>query len=211
MRTRLKTGQKMTIVLLITLFFLLQTSTGSSALAASQAATDKPISGKATTTVPAGKVAPEQTTTTAPLPSTAPAREYQQVDKPPAKKVDIPEYDLAAKLKITKISGNRVKKIRYAIMLKNHGRKTIQCNTNIKVKTRVINIQTNALIQEMTQFVKNGQKDLRSEHWVYMQPVLLVKVYSDLNDAKLIVDVDPDNTYHEAQRHRGNNRCVATW
>ena len=30
-------------------------------------------------------------------------------------------------------------------------------------------------------------------------------------EVKLIVDIDPDNAYKEAQRHRGNNRCVATW
>lgn len=203
--------QYLSVVALAGLLFLLNGVIVSSALAASQTVTDKPISGK-TTTVPAGKVLPEKTTTTVPLPSTAPAREYQQVDKPPIKRLDIPEYDLAVEFKILEISGgDRYKNIRFVVMLKNHGKKTITSDKLIPVKTMVINTETNVLIDERTQYLQSDKKDLRSEHWVYMLPVQLLTVYYELKNIKLIVDVDPDNTYKEPRSHRGNNRYVVSW
>ncbi len=220
MRTRLKTGKKMTIVLLIALFFLLQTATGSSALAASQTATDKPISGKTTTTVPAGKVVPGQTTTIAPLPSTAPAREYQQVDKPPAKKIDIPEYDLAAKLHDTKVVNRTITTVgkhtltilSFNVALKNNGTKPIEPGKQIPIRIELVNREDNTLIEQEVISAKNDDTAIDHRHYVVMSPRMEygLKV-GTIQYVKLIVDVDPDNTFHEANRHRGNNRCVASW
>jgi hypothetical protein len=221
MRIRLKAPKKMAMALLITLFLLLQGAIGPSTLAAGQTATDKPISGK-TTTVPAGKVAPGQRTTTTPLPSAAPAREYQQVDKPPAKKLDIPEYDLAGKLsevrfkKRTKLYHN-MDRILFKVSLKNHGTRRIPAGKLIPIRTRLINTGTDTIIYNKTNRMSNDDFNLKSEYWVEMPETTVRLKLGDppapetLNDLKLIVDVDPDNTYHEAQRHRGNNRCVATW
>ena len=96
MPTPLKARKEIAMALLVVLFFLLKGATVSPALADSPTTTGKSLSGK-TTTVPAGEVLPG-TTTTVSLPSTVPARKYQQIEKPPVYKLDIPEYDLAGKL-----------------------------------------------------------------------------------------------------------------
>ena len=221
MRTPLKARKQMALALLIALFLLLQSATGSSTLAASQTATGKSLSGK-TTTVPAGNVLPGATTTTAPLPSTAPARTYQQVEKPPVYHLDIPEYDLAGKL-----SDVRFKKrnqfnaskdqIHFKISLKNYGKTQVDRQT-IPIKIRLINTATNTILEERRVGNKIEEGSIGSQYWVITTPERAVwfrmgesPAPGTLNELKLIVDIDPDNTFHEAQRHRGNNRCVASW
>jgi hypothetical protein len=221
MRIRLKAHKKMAMALLIALFLLLQGATGSSALAASQAATDEPISGKTTTTVPAGKVVPGQTTSTTPLPSKAPVREYQQVDKPPAKKLDIPEYDLAAKLHDTKVVNRSITTITgkhtltilsFNLALKNNGTKPIEPGKQIPIRIELVNREDNTLIQQEVISAKNDGTAIDQRHWVVLSPRMEygLKV-GTIQYVKLMVDVDPDNTFQEANRHRGNNRCVASW
>lgn len=213
--------QYLSVVALAGLFFLLNVAIVPSALAASQSVTDKPISGK-TTTVPAGKVLPGKTTTTVPLPSAAPAREYQQVDKPPVKKIDIPEYDLAGKLSEVlfenRSSFKRSKdKIHFKTSLKNHGTKYIPAGTSIEIRIRLINTATDTIIYDNRTAFSNEDFGLKSEYWVEMpQKTVWFKMGESpapetLNDLKLVVDVDPCKRFHEAQRHRGNNRCVASW
>jgi hypothetical protein len=210
--------QYLSVVALAGLLFLLNGAIVSTALAASQTVTDKPISGK-TTTVPAGKVLPGETTKTVPLPSGAPAREYQQVDKPPVKKLDIPEYDIAGRLADLHFERhNLLTLIIFSIELKNNGKQRIRRESPIPVQSRLINTANNSLIEKFTVAVTSPSKDLDSQYWVRMTPQVKAQVAfgrgnapENLNDLKLIVDIDPDNTFKEAQRHRGNNRCVASW
>ncbi len=159
-------------------------------------------------------------TTTVPLPSniptTVPTREYQQVDKPPATKLDIPDYDIAGQL-----NGVEVKRygdwtrIFYQLELMNKGTQTVgpKC---IQIRARLINVLTQTIITEW--FHTWSGPDLRNDYW----SVEKWKKYIDyskkspgapstINDVKLIVEVDPNNTFREDQRFRGNNRCVATW
>ena len=221
MGTPLKTRKKMAVILLTGLFFLLQGATVSSALAASQTATSQPVPGK-TTTVPAGKVLPSNTTVTAPLPLTVPARNYQQVEKAPVYKLEIPEYDLAGKIsgvlfeKRNNQSGSK-DKIEFTISLKNHGTRRIPAGTPIDIRIRLINTATDTLIHDGRTRFSNKDFALKSEYWVEMpEKGVWFKMGESpapqtLNDLKLVVDIDPTHKFHEAQRYLGNNRCVATW
>ena len=207
------------VVALAGLLFLLNGVIVSSALAASQTVTDKPISGK-TTTLPAGKVLPGETTKTVPLPSGAPAKEYQQVDKPPVKKLDIPEYDLAAKLHDTKVVNRTITTVgkhtltilSFNVALKNNGTKPIEPGKQIPIRIELVNREDNTLIEQEVISAKNDGTAIDQRHWVVLSPRMEygLKV-GTIQYVKLIVDVDPDNTFHEANRHRGNNHCVASW
>jgi hypothetical protein len=212
--------QYLSLVALTELLFLLNGIIVPSALATSQTVTDKPISGK-TTTVPAGKVLMEKTTTTVPLPSATPAREYQQIDKSPVKKIDIPEYDLAANLyntrvvnrSITTITGKHTLTIlSFNVALKNNGTKPIERGKQIPIRIELVNREDNTLIEQEVISAQNDDTAIDHRHYVVMSPRMEygLKV-GTIQYVKLIVNVDPDNTFKEAQRHRGNNRCVASW
>ena len=171
----------------------------------------------------------QSSTQTAPLPSktktvTLPSttREYQQVDKPPVKRLDIPDWDLAGELRnlrsVRKTVGgawNRHKVfngLKFQLALMNKGK--LQGKKPVLVKMTVLNNTTNTLIKEKTQVIR-GQ-DIRNNMW-NLTPYMGINfrfnstTASSLNDVKLIVDIDPRNIFGEAKRHRGNNRCVATW
>jgi hypothetical protein len=181
---------------------------GSGALsgqAASQPVTNKPISGKT----------PTNTTT---LPTSTPSPNYQQVDKPPAQKLDIPKCDLAGRVVNVRIDYGLNDKIFFQVELKNNGTRKIAKRTNIPIKYRLVNTANNSLVQEREFLVSSDQQDLDPLYWVRMAPEVMVAFSfgrgtapKKIGDLKLIVDIDPDNTFKEAQRHRGNNRCVASW
>jgi hypothetical protein len=199
------------IAFVLCLTLLLFAGNAFSGQAASQPVTNKPISGKTTNS-------------TTPLPSTVttPAMEYQQVDPPPIKKTDIPEYDLAGKF-----SDIRVQKkscagcwthIFFRVSLKNQGTHRISASTHIPISIRLINRTTDTIIRDYRVNIINTNSALTSEHWVVMEDEQEICFYlgkspapETISEVKLIVDIDPDNAYKEAQRHRGNNRCVASW
>ncbi|HPJ95466.1 MAG TPA: hypothetical protein PKY89_16280 [Deltaproteobacteria bacterium] len=159
-------------------------------------------------------------TQSVPLPSkiqtTIPSREYQQVDKPPVKTLDIPDYDLAGQLRGVEVKRHGDwTRIYYQLELMNKGTKTVGPR-DIPVRARVINVLTNTIITEWSQLWFGP--NLRNDYW----SVEKWKRYIDynkhspgapstINDVKLIVDVDPNNNFGEDRRHRGNNRCVASW
>jgi len=159
-------------------------------------------------------------TQTAPLPSTT--REYQQVDKPPVQKLDIPDWDLAGELRnmtiVRKTVGgafNRHKVLngfKFQLALMNKGK--LQGKKAVLVKVTAMNITNNTLIKEESHVLR-GQ-EIRNDMWK-LSPYIEInfrfgsQTAESINDVKLIVVIDPDNTFGEAQSDRGNNRCVATW
>jgi len=169
----------------------------------------------------------QSSTQTAPLPSktktvTLPSttREYQQVDKPPVKRLDIPNYDLAGDLRIARVYTSRASRngkhriiIEYRVALMNKGKKRVY--RTVRYRVRLINVTNQTLIKEVTCPWRGS--DIKNDYWT-VEPPKSTSFRQDtggaphtINDVKMIVDVDPGNTFKEARRHRGNNRCVATW
>lgn len=190
------------------------------------------VTGKTST-----QTAPIQSNTqTAPLPSntqsvplpsniqtTVPTREYQQIDKPPVKTLDIPDWDLAGELRnvdrmfITR--GGAFKKhkvfngLKFKLALMNKGK--LKGSKDIPYKVTVLNVTNNTVIKQENhslrrQTIRNDMWTLTDE-WIYAVFTLGSTTASSLGDVKLIVDIDPQNTFGEEQRHRGNNRCEAHW
>jgi hypothetical protein len=181
------------------------------------------VTGKTST-----QTAPEQSNTqTAPLPSntqTVPlpsdTREYQQVDKPPVQKIDIPNWDLAGELrnvrfhyvKLPPAYRKKFSGFKFKIALMNKGK--LQGAKDIPVKVTVLNMTNNTLIKEESHVIR-GQ-NIRNNMWeltpdILAKFVLCSTTAPTVGDVKLIVDIDPQNTFGEEQRHRGNNRCEAHW
>lgn len=154
-------------------------------------------------------------TQTAPLPSTS--REYQQVDKPPVKTLDIPDWDLAGQLRNLEIdypgAGTKHPRITFKLALMNKGK--LKGSKDIPLKITLLNVTNNTLIRQDNEFLK--RQTIRNDMWTLTENYIRIMfrkgptTASSINDVKLIVDIDPRNTFGEAQRHRGNNRCVATW
>ena len=168
---------------------------------------------------PAETVPLSSTPETITLPSTS--MEYQHVDKPPVKKLDIPDYDIAAEFRLDSVeklkashNGKHRIIIRYQIALMNKGSKTI--TRAIPIKIRLINTSNNTLFRDQNSFW-NGS-EVRTDYWA-VGDITRIDFRQDVDgapheirDVKLILDVDPDNTFKEARQHRGNNRCVViTW
>ena len=171
----------------------------------------------------------QSSTQTAPLPSktktvTLPSttREYQQVDKPPVKRLDIPDWDLAGELrnmhimKKTRRAGFKkyryINGLRFKVALMNKGKR--KGSKDVPIKVTVLNVTNNTLIKQESHLMR--RLNIRNDYWeltpdIIVQFRLSPTTASSMNDVKLIVDIDPRNTFGEAQRHRGNNRCVATW
>lgn len=171
----------------------------------------------------------QSSTQTAPLPSktktvTLPSttREYQQVDKPPVQKLDVPDWDLAGELRnlqiMKKTHRTAFRRTRYfnglkfQVALMNKGKR--KGSKDVPIKVTVVNITNNTLIKQESHLMR--RQNIRNDYWeltpdIIVQFRLSPTTASSINDVKLIVDVDPRNTFGEAQRHRGNNRCVATW
>ena len=161
-------------------------------------------------------------TQTVPLPSTN--REYQQMDKPPVQMetLDIPDWDLAGELRnvdtISKIIGNVNKRrvfngLRFKLALMNKGKQ--QGSKDIPFKVTVLNVTNNTVIKQENHVLR--RQTIRNDMWTLTDewiPVLFTlgpTTAPSLGDVKLIVDIDPRNTFGEEQRHRGNNRCEAHW
>jgi len=198
---------KHVMIAVVGLSLLLQTSTALSAQVAGKTSTNKTIPGKTSTQ-------------TAPLPSTTPSMEYQRVDKPPVKKLDIPDWDLSCDLRNLRFHyvkvGPTYKKVfsgfKFKIALMNVGK--LNATRDIPVRVTVLNITNNTLIKQDNHLIRS--QNISNAYWkltpeILIKFVLCSRTASRLNDVKLIVDVDPNNTFGEAQRHRGNNRCIVTW
>ena len=226
---------KHVMIAVVGLSLLLQTSTALSAQVAGKKSVNKTLPGQTST-----QTAPlPSTTQTVPVPSTtreyqrvvpSTTREYQQVDKPPVKKLDIPNIDIAGQLKIVGFAykrktavtifypkpifhPTRFRGIKFQISLMNKGK--LNVTRNVPIRVRVLNAQNQTLIKEENHLLRNV--NIRNDYFT-TTPVIVINFRLDvngapstINDVKLIVDVDPNNTFREARRHRGNNRCVVTW
>ena len=157
-------------------------------------------------------------TQTVPLPSTT--REYQQVDKPPVKTLDIPDYDLAGDLKILSVHewmGGEMIHIDYKVALINKGKRNITSSTNsVLIRVRLINVLNQ--IEIYTESYYWDGPAIKQDYWTLQKTEGTAAFYKDrdgaprtINNIKMIVDIDPNNRFGEAQRFRGNNRCIATW
>lgn len=157
-------------------------------------------------------------TRTVPLPSTT--RKYQQVDKPPVKTLDIPDWDLVGQLRNLGFGYRKVglkrKKVfnglHFDLALMNVGK--LYGARDVPVRITVKNITNNTLIAEKNEIIQN--QNIRHDMWgltprLWIQFSLGSQTASRVNDLKLIVDIDPRNTFGEAQNDRRNNRCVVTW
>lgn len=204
---------KLIMIAVVGLGLVLLTGTAFSAQVAGKTSTQTAPIQSSTQTTPL-----PSNTQTVPLPSTS--REYQQVDKPPVKKLDIPNWDLAGELRNMRFHyvkvGPTYRKVfsglKFKIALMNKGK--LQGVKDIPVKVTVLNISNNTLIKEENHVIR-GQ-NIRNDYWeltpdILVKFVLCSKTASTLGEVKLIVDIDPNNTFKEARRHRGNNRCEAHW
>jgi len=183
------------------------------------------VAGKTST-----QTAPIQSNTqTAPLPSktktvTLPSttREYQQVNKPPVKTLDIPDYDLAGELRIEGVRyqkySNKNKTsviIDFRVALMNKGKKNVR--SNVPYRVRLINATNQTLCKEYMCDWNRNVSDIKHDYWTVERQrttgftLDLGGAPHTIKDLKMIVDIDPNNTFGEAQRFRGNNRCIATW
>jgi len=160
-------------------------------------------------------------TQTVPLPSTT--REYQQVDKPPVQRLDIPDWDLAGELRnvdrLFKTKGGMFNKhkvfygLRFKLALMNKGK--LKGSKDIPYKVTVLNVTNNTVIKQDNNVLRH--QTIRNEMWTLTDEWISVfftlgpTTAPSLGDVKLIVDIDPRNTFGEEQRHRGNNRCEAHW
>ena len=157
-------------------------------------------------------------TQTVPLPSNT--REYQQMDKPPVKTLDIPDYDLAAELRIESWhksipqNGKRTITIDYRVALMNKGKKKV--TRDIPYRIRKINATNQTLFEDHTYHWDGDVSRINHEFWTVERPRTTdVRTNSggapdSINDVKMIVDIDPNNTFGEDRNDRGNNRCVVT-
>jgi len=209
----MRTIAKLMMIALVGLGLVFLTGTAFSAQVAGKTSTQKAPVQSSTQTAPL-----PSKTKTVPLPSTT--REYQRVDKPPVKRLDVPDWDLAGELRNLKFhywkKPPTYKKIfngfTFRIALMNKGKLNI--TRHIPVRVTVLNITNNTIIKRDNHLIRN--QNISNSHWqltpeIFAEFVLCSQTASKVNDVKLIVDIDPTNVFKEAQRHRGNNRCVATW
>lgn len=86
-------------------------------------------------------------TTTTPLPSniqtTVPTREYQKVNKPPVKTLDIPVYDIAGQLRISDIRKSDKCYIYFTVELMNKGSQGY-IKDDVQIRVILINVRDNA-------------------------------------------------------------------
>ncbi|MCF8066968.1 MAG: hypothetical protein K9L30_00125 [Desulfobacterales bacterium] len=154
-------------------------------------------------------------TQTVPLPSNT--MEYQQVDKPPVKKLeDIPNWDLAVEFRDTRLTyhQNATSHFRFYLAIMNKG--TRSGVRDIPVLITILNVTNNTLIREITTSIE--QQDIRNNVW-RVTPLFHITFLTgeernkprSINDVKIVVEIDPQNTFGEARSDRRNNRCVATW
>jgi len=169
----------------------------------------------APSTGPEPSTEPESSTGPATSPSTTPSMEYESVDKPPVRTLDIPDVDIAGDLRIveTRWRGQSMY-IYYNLALMNKGKRNIE--GRVQYRIRLIYVPTRTLFKETNKYWHGPT--IRTDYWVLPDRtgrIIFEKgaegAPSELKDVKMIVDIDPDNTFGEAQRYRENNRCIATW
>jgi hypothetical protein len=209
----MRTTVKYVIVAIVGLGLVFLTGTAFSAQVSGKTSTQSVPTQSSTQTAPL-----PSSTQAVPLPSTT--REYQQMDKPPVKRLDVPDWDLAGELRNLRFHyvkvGPTYRKVfsgfKFRIALMNKGK--LNATRHIPVKVTVLNITNNTVIKQDNHLIRN--QNISNSYWnltpeILAKFVLCSKTASKVNDVKLIVDIDPTNVFKEAQRHRGNNRCVATW
>ena len=173
------------------------------------------VVGGTTTTIDAGEV--QRKTIDAGKVQTLSPGAVQQIDKPAVKRLDLPEYDLAGKLKdvrhkykTRRISGNIIYTgLSFKIAVINKGTKNITWPVTVNI--RAIKRSNQTLFKEERHNLTN--LDIRNDYWVETQSMHISFSYpaDERQDIELILDIDPNNTCKEAQRFRGNNRDVVHW
>ena len=173
--------------------------------------TTRTLPGQTSTT----RTLPGQTTTqTVPLQTIAPSMEYQHVDKPPVKTLDIPDYDIAGEIRNVNFmrdiaaDGKESNRLSFQLALINHGKRKF--TGDIPLKLRGINDLNNTLFSEEYPVLIN--QDIKNDYWIVNWVTLHFTLGAngaphDIKDVRLIVDIDPNNTLHEAQKYRRNNHC----
>lgn len=171
----------------------------------------------------------ERSTQNTPLSSTAEALpsatnaviEYMDADQPQADGNDVPGWDIVGELRefdfVYASRGiARRRKVfngfKFQLAFMNKGE--MSGTKDIPVKITVLNSANDVLIAEKDQVIKS--QEVRSGFWgqetaIYMNFALSEKTASDLNDVKLTIEVDPDNTLGEDQDYRGNNIISVHW
>ena len=161
--------------------------------------TTKPLPGQTST-----QTAPLPTNTqTTPLPTTTPTTEYQRIEKPPVRNVNF--------CRDRSEDGRETHRLTFQLALMNRGKK--QIIADIPVKIRGVNNLNNTLFKVQDHVFQNMK--LENNYWTvnWIDFVFILGVNGapvDIKNVKLIVEIDPNNTLHEEQRFRGNNRCVYT-
>ena len=204
MKCNISDNLKYVMILIVGLSIVLQTSIALSAQ----------VNRKDTKILPGQPATPA---TTIPIQSTTPSMKYQTIKKPSVKRLDIPDYDIAAELRIVNAEshGVGVTRIHYQLKLMNKGKRNIGTR-RIQIRIRVINDLTQTLFQES--HVVWGGPNVRNDYWTVENRNSYIYVRhayqgspNTIDDVKVIMDIDPHNIFGEAQRHRGNNRCVVIW
>lgn len=173
------------------LSLLLQNSTALSAQATGKTPINKPLSG-------------QTSVNTTPLPSTIPSTEYQSIDKPSVKKLDIPDYDIAIraiKLYLHKDTKDyKIASIKYRISAINKGTKNAP---GMDVKITIYNIETNTLRGEDSFHVN---QEIRHDLWTDLnERVLELNQAERFSKIKVKIEADPSNRYGESRENRLNN------
>lgn len=175
--------------------------------------TTKPLPGQTST-----QTAPLPTNTqTTPLPTRTPTTEYQRIEKPPVRTLDLPDCDVAGEIRNVNFcrdrseDGRETHRLTFQLALMNRGKK--QIIADIPVKIRGVNNLNNTLFKVQDHVFQNMK--LENNYWTvnWIDFVFILGVNGapvDIKNVKLIVEIDPNNTLHEEQRFRGNNRCVYT-
>ena len=172
------------------------------------------IPGKTSTT---RTLSGQTTTQTVPLQTIEPSMEYQRVDKPPVKTLDIPNYDIAGEIRNVNFmrdiaaDGTESNRLSFQLALINQGKRKF--TGDIPVKLRGINDLNNTLFREENPVLRN--LDIKNDYWIVNWVTLHFTIGvngapHDIKDVRLIVDIDPNNTLHEAQKYRRNNHCEYT-
>jgi len=141
----------------------------------------------------------------------------QQIDKPAVKRLDLPDCDIAGKLKDVRHTWRRkglsgyisYNGIGFKIALINKGTKKFI--GDIPIRVRAIKKSEQRLLKEENYMLRN--LNIQNDYWVQTQNMRISFSYEsdERQDIEVILDVDPNNTFKEAQRFRGNNRDVVHW
>ena len=149
-----------------------------------------------------------------PLPAATPAREYQSVDKPPVKTLDIPDCDLVGEIRNVNFfrdrsaDGRETNRVGFHLALKNEGK--AQVKGDVPLKVRLVNNATDTQFREEDLVLRN--QDIKNDYWIVNWiEVRFIRGSQGapyrFEDVKLIVDIDPGSTLEDDRRCRANNHC----